>query len=130
MVMLSRFGAPPADVATVLIVLLPATSGALKVAVVQSSQVPVELNDVAEATVVPLTMMSIGRSAVVPLEYRMVTGTVPASSAGTVHCSKAPTALVVLQKPVPVKPAWSASIVPSQVPFSASKTSPGGGVVP
>ena len=64
---------------------------------------------------------------VVPLAYRNTTPTLPAAAADTVHCMVAPDALAVLQNPVPENPAWLLSMVPWQVPFSASKRVPGGG---
>src|SRR2546423_141960 len=100
-------------------VLLPALTGivigasvhAVQLAPTGKSRVP---------TVVPLTATVIGRADVVPLAYRNTTPTLPAALADTVHCMVAPDALVVLQNPVPENPAWLLSMVPWQVPFSAS----------
>src|SRR6185436_12465951 len=72
------------------------------------------------------------RAAVVPSEYRKVRVLVPAAATVTGISTYAPTALAVLAKPVPVKPAWLESNVPpaDSVPVSASNVLPvGGGLV-
>src|SRR5581483_3544185 len=102
----------------------------LTVALAQVSQFAVAGNECPAATTVPLTATSAGRSALVPLAYLMVSWYVPAWSALTVTWDAAPTALVVLQNPVPENPVWLLSTVPSQVPLSASTRVAGGGVVP
>src|SRR2546430_10312361 len=109
-------------------VLAPAESAAVTDWVRQLVQSPLPVNDTPLATVVPLTMMSIGRSTVVPLAKPKVSVALPAWAALTVHSTPAPTALVVLQNPVPENPAWSESMVPWQVPLSASNRFAGGGM--
>ena len=74
----------------------------------------------------PLTVMVVGRLAGVPLAQPKVSVALPAVGALTVHVMVEPTALVTLQNPVPEKPAWLLSMVPWQVPFSASyRVTPG-----
>src|SRR5262245_56168706 len=116
------FARPLAVVGLIRIVLLPAFSDALSVLVAQTSHDAVGSNAPPAWTVEPLTMMSAGRPAVVPLEYRIAIDAVPAAPALTVNCEAAPTALLALQKPVPEKPVWLASMRPSHVAgaFSAS----------
>src|SRR5688572_21124964 len=64
-----------------------------------------------------------GRAVVVPLAKRKASVAVPAEAAFTVNWTKALTALVPLQNPLPENPAQSLSMVPVQVAgeFSASK---------
>src|SRR5438067_1330602 len=101
------------------IVLLPAASCAVAVAACQVSQEPVPGRSSVPA-VVPLTVRVIGRLVVVPLAYRNTSVAVPADAGLTVHSTDAPTALVVLQNPVPENPVWSESTVPWHTAFSAS----------
>src|SRR6266511_108338 len=100
-------------------VFVPALSGTVAVALAQVSQELVGGKSSVPADV-PLTVRVIGRLAVVPLAYRKVSVAVPAEATLTVHSTDAPTALVVLQNPVPEKPVWSESIVPWHTAFSAS----------
>src|SRR5262249_52484667 len=52
--------------------------------------------------------------------YRRDNVAVPVLAALTVHVIVLPTALVRLQKPVPLNPVWLLSVVPWHTPFSAS----------
>src|SRR5689334_18725443 len=89
------------------------------VLVVHDSQVPV-LGNGRVCAAPPLTVTVVGRLTVVPLAQPKVSVALPALAALTVHVIVEPTALVRLQKPVPEKPAWLLSMVPWQVPPSAS----------
>src|SRR2546423_270091 len=82
---LSTFGPPFAVVAVARILLVPAASVTVSVAVFQVSQVPVPPKACAAATVPPLTAIAIGRLVVVPLAYRNVSVAVPALAAVTVN---------------------------------------------
>jgi hypothetical protein len=103
--MKSTLGPPVAVVAAARMVLVPALTGTVKFLDTQVSQVPVPGKDAPVATVVPFAEMVIGRSTVVPLANRSATVALPALAAVTVNSTKAPTALVPLQKPVPENPA-------------------------
>src|SRR5262245_2405138 len=119
------FAAPLAVVAASRMVLAPALRPAGTLTAVQFVHAPVGAKP-GVATTVPLTETVAGRAAVEPLAKPKASVTGPAVAASTVHCTKEPVALVVLQKPVPEKPAQLESIVPSHVPLSAS-CRPGGG---
>src|SRR3712207_5153801 len=99
------FGPPFAVVAAIRTVLAPAASGTRTAAVCQVVHAPVGPKVTVPAGVAPTTR-SIGRAVVVPLAYRKTSVAVPAWVAVTVHSCALPTAFVVLQKPVPEKPAW------------------------
>src|SRR6266511_89768 len=99
--------------------LVPAGRVAVAVVVAQLVQAPVGAK-ASWVTTTPLTERFIGRLAVEPLANRMVSVTDPACARTTVHSTRLPTWLNVLQYPVPEKPGWSESMVPSQVAFSAS----------
>src|SRR5687767_8934108 len=108
------FGRPLAVVGLNRTVLLPAGAENVKPAVVQVLHAPVPAKGV-DWSVEPLTITLAVRLVVVPLAKRTTRVTVPAAGALTVNCAAAPIALRALQKPVPVKPAWLVSMVPSQV---------------
>src|SRR4051794_39415868 len=110
-------------------VLPPAFRGTWTDAVCHVVHAPVPPN-VSVPTAVPLTLTSIGRASAVPLAKPNTSVAVPAASRLTVHSSALPTALVVLQKPVPENPAWLASIAPWHSPASASNRPVGGGCDP
>src|SRR5258706_10325720 len=118
-------GPPSADVLTSRTVLDPLLSRVVTVALAQVSQLPVLAKERAGCTTLPLTMMSIGRAVAVPLAYRMVRLASLVDGAFTVICAAEPAALVRLQKPAPEKLRWLLSMVPSQVPLSASNRLPG-----
>src|SRR6266545_1516238 len=99
--------------------LVPAGRVAVAVVVAQLVQAPVGAK-ASWVTTTPLTERFIGRLAVEPLANRMVSVTDPACARTTVHSTRLPTWLNVLQYPVPEKPGWSESMVSSQVAFSAS----------
>src|SRR2546421_8761064 len=128
MVTESMLAVPPAVVPVTRMVLVPAVRGTEMDAVAQVSQLAV-IGKFSVPREVPLTEMVAGRAAVVPSEYRKLRVLVPAVAAVTGMSTNAPTALVVLAKPVPVKPRWLESNVPpaDSVPVSASNVLPGGG---
>ena len=99
--------------------LVPAFRVVVTGAVAQVSHDPVGGKS-SVATAEPLTVTVIGRLAVEPLAYRNINVAPPALAAFTVHCTDAPTALFVLQNPVPENPRWLVSIVPSHTALSAS----------
>jgi hypothetical protein len=107
------FASPLAVVPASRIVLLPAVTLTVTVLVTHVVHAPVPGKDTADAAVAPLTRTLAGRSVVVPLAKRMPRVAEPAFAAFTVHCTNPPTALVVLQNPVPENPAQFESIVPS-----------------
>src|SRR5213082_2958665 len=132
MVTESMLPVPPAVVPVTRMVLVPAVRGTEMDAVAQVFQLAV-VGKFSVPREVPLTEMVAGRAAVVPSEYRKLSVLVPAVAAVTAISTNAPTALVVLAKPVPVKPGWLESNVPpaDSVPVSASNALPGrGGGVP
>jgi hypothetical protein len=72
-------------------------------------------------TVDPLTIRFAGLAPLVePLANRTATVAVPAAAGVTVNCAKAPAAAVPLQNPLPEKPAWFESIVPSHTAGAVS----------
>src|SRR5258705_9662631 len=108
-------------------VFAPAVRFRVTVASAQVAQFVVTGNDWLAATVAPLAAIDMGRSAVVPLAKCTVSLYAPALATVTGRDSVEPVALFVLQNPVPENPAWLESIVPSQVPDSASNRFDGGG---
>src|SRR5258705_5976858 len=70
-------------------------------------------------------MMSSGPAVAVTLAYGRVRLDTKVDGAFTVICAAEPAALVRLQKPAPEKLRWLLSMVPSQVPLSASNRLPG-----
>src|SRR5256885_1311757 len=122
------FGPPLAVVAVSRTVLEPAFTVAGTGTVAQVSHDPVGGKS-SVATAESLTVTVIGRLAVEPLAYRNINVAPPAAAALAVHVTDAPTALVVLQNPVPENPRWLVSIVPSHTALSASYRLGGGAVL-
>src|SRR5215207_3307919 len=102
----SRLAGPSALVPVSRIVLLPALTVAVMVAVAQVLHAPVGLNASPVRTTAPFTEMSAARFVVPPLAYRKASVAVPLFAALTVHWTNWPAALAQLTKPVPEKPAW------------------------
>src|SRR5262249_21972049 len=115
----SKLPSPLAVVAVARTVFAPALSGALTVWIIQLVQLPVPGN-CRVVTVLPLIVIVAGRLVVVPLAYRNTRLLVPAAVGLTVHSTAAPTALSLLTKPRPVKPAWLLSTTPLTIVASSA----------
>src|SRR2546421_6877236 len=107
----STLGSPLAVVAVRRTRSVPDASVTGTDAVAQVSQLAVGPN-VGVATTVPLTLRLAGRLVVVPLAYRMPRVKLPDAAAVTANSMYAPISLLLLTKPVPVKPAWLDSTTP------------------
>ena len=104
---------PEALVACNLIVVVPVFRLTIVCAVVQVVKSVVAGKLIADATVLPLINKLAGRSLPPPFEYRHEIVYVPAVGTEILQLMPLPVALVVLQKPAPVKPALLLSMVPS-----------------
>src|SRR5262245_17124463 len=104
----SMFASPPAVVAEMRTVLVPAVSMADTVCACQMSQLPVGPNDGVEWAT-PLMVSAAGRVDVAPLAYRKASVWGPPVVALTLNSTAASTALALLTKPLPVNPGWVVS---------------------